>query len=400
MDKKTILMVSIALAIGLGVGAWSQREVLPPTSSVPNGHDDGEEHQEQSHVSQEPPGGSGERLLLDAGQIQAAGIEVAQARLRTLNNTLSLPGEIRFDEDRTAHLVPRAAGVVESVRVNLGQEVKQGDLLAVIASQQISDLRSELAAGQKRLELARTTYAREQQLWQERISAEQDLLQARQALREAEIVVSNARQKMSALSGTTSLAGGNRYELRAPFDGIVVEKHLVPGEVVGESSNAFTVSNLSRVWATFGVSPKDLGQVEVGKTVVVSAPELGEKISAAVSYIGGLLGEQTRTAMVHVPLENPRGGWRPGLFVSVQVPTSTRTAQVAIPESAVQSLEDQPSVFVRVDDGFVIQPVQLGSREGGFVEVLQGLAAGQQVATAGSFILKSELGKATAEHGH
>ncbi|MEE3509711.1 biotin/lipoyl-binding protein, partial [Pseudomonas sp. 10C3] len=88
--------------------------------------------------------------------------------------------------------VPRVPGVVESVHVNLGQTVKKGQLLAVIASQQISDQRSEQAAAQRRLELARTTYERERQLWQDKISAEQDFLQARQALQEAEIAVSNA----------------------------------------------------------------------------------------------------------------------------------------------------------------------------------------------------------------
>ncbi|WP_426757732.1 efflux RND transporter periplasmic adaptor subunit, partial [Pseudomonas aeruginosa] len=135
--------------------------------------------------------------------------------------------------------------------VVLGQQVKAGDLLAVIASPQISEQRSELAASQRRLELARSSYQREKDLWQEGISAEQDYQQARQVLQEAEIAQANARQKISALSGSVVLAGGNRYELRAPFPRQIVEKHLVPGEVVNETSAAFTLSDLSRVWATF-----------------------------------------------------------------------------------------------------------------------------------------------------
>ncbi len=400
MDNKPILIAVLTLAVGLCVGAWAQRQVSPLPSLVQSGHDDTDEHQDSSHASAGQAQGSAERLQIDPGQIEAAGIELVEAQRRILSDTLSFPGEIRFDEDRTAHVVPRAAGVVESVTVALGQVVKKGDVLAVITSRQISDQRSELAASQRRLELARITYARERQLWQEKISAQQDYLQARQALREAEIAVNNARDKTSALSGDTVLAGGNRYELRAPLDGMVVEKHLVQGEVVSEASNAFTVSNLSRVWATFGVSPRDLGKIEVGKPVAISASELGEQVTGTVSYIGSLLGEQTRTALVRVSLDNPRGAWRPGMFVSVLMPTATRVAQLAIPEGAVQTLENQPSVFVRVDDGFVVQSVQLGTREAGFVEVTQGLEAGQQVATTGSFILKSELGKATAEHAH
>ncbi|MCQ3971443.1 biotin/lipoyl-binding protein, partial [Klebsiella pneumoniae] len=96
-----------------------------------------------------------------------------------------MPGELRFDEDRTAHVVPRVAGVVESVSVNLGDQVKKGQLLAVIASQQLSEQRSELAAAEQRLRLARILFERERTLWQERISAEQDYLQAQQSLRVA-----------------------------------------------------------------------------------------------------------------------------------------------------------------------------------------------------------------------
>src|SRR5450830_850252 len=307
------------------------------------------------------------KLELTEQQIEAAGIQLAQAQPRPISSVLSLPGEVRFDEDRTSHIVPRAAGVVEAVKVNLGQAVKQGELLAVIASQQISDQRSELAASQRRVELARTTFQRERQLWQDKISAEQDYLLARQALQEAEIAQNNARQKMTALSGSAVLVGGNRYELRAPFAGVVVEKHLGLGEVVSETTNAFTLSDLSRVWVTFGVSPKDLSKVLVGKTVTVSAPELNAEVSGTVAYVGSLLGEQTRTATVRVTLANPQGAWRPGLFVTARVDTETRQAKVAVPQSALQTVEDKPTVFVRTVDGFKAQPVVIGSRAAGLV---------------------------------
>ena len=339
-------------------------------------------------------------LELTEQQIQAAGIQLAQAQPRTISTLLTLPGEVRFDEDRTSHVVPRVPGVVEAVSVNLGQTVKKGQLLAVIASQQISDQRSEQAAAQRRLALARTTYEREKKLWQDKISAEQDFLQARQALQEAEIAVSNARQKISVLSGSVVATGGNRYELRAPFDGVVVEKHLTPGEVVDETTAAFTLSDLSRVWVTFGVSPKDLTKVQVGKAVTVSAPELNAEVVGSVAYVGSLLGEQTRTATVRVTLENPQGSWRPGLFVTALVATDSREAKVAVPETAIQTVEDKPTVFVRTDDGFEARPVELGSRAAGQVEITQGLEPGAQVASAGSFVLKSELGKASAEHSH
>ncbi|WDH34518.1 efflux RND transporter periplasmic adaptor subunit [Pseudomonas chlororaphis] len=410
MDKKRSTALALAVAVALGVAGlmWQELFQAAPVAAQAkpaakaDTHKDGEAHQEgeEGHSEGEAHAEEEGKVELSAEQIQAVDIQLAEAAPRDLSSLLTLPGEIRFDEDRTSHIVPRAAGVVESVAVNLGQTVKKGELLAVIASQQISDQRSELAAAERRVELARTTFQRERQLWVDQISAEQDYLLARQTLQEAEIALNNARQKMNALSGSAVLAGGNRYEMRAPFDGVVVEKHLSVGEVVGETSAAFTLSDLSRVWVTFGVFPKDVNKVRVGKPVRVQSTELGTQVQGTVAYVGSLLGEQTRTATVRVTVPNPDDVWRPGLFVSVQVATDTYQAGVTVPQSAIQTVEDKPAVFVRVADGFQATPVVLGGSEGGFVEIREGLRAGAQVATTGSFILKSELGKGSAEHGH
>ena len=400
MDKKLIGVAAATLALGIGIGSmWAGDGVIDAHADEASEHAEHADHAEEGAAAEGEHGKEG-HFELSTEQITAAGIQLVEARAQNISLGLPFPGEVRFDEDRTAHVVPRVPGVVESVAVNLGQSVKKGQLLAVIASQQISDQRSEQAAAQRRLALARTTYEREKKLWQGKISAEQDFLQARQALQEAEIAVSNARQKISVLSGSVVATGGNRYELRAPFDGVVVEKHLTPGEVVDESTAAFTLSDLSRVWVTFGVSPKDLNKVQVGKKVTVSAAELNAEVVGSVAYVGSLLGEQTRTATVRVTLENPQGSWRPGLFVTALVATDSREAKVAVPETAIQTVEDKPSVFVRTDDGFETRAVELGSRADGFVEITQGLDAGAQVASAGSFVLKSELGKASAEHSH
>ena len=395
--RKIALLAAAIAALGLGGLAWTGN--LGNASSTEARHDD---HGEDSHGHGEDQAGEvheeeAGKLHLSIAQIEAAGVQLADAGPRELGTAISFPGEIRFDEDRTAHVVPRVPGVVESVQAELGQAVKRGQVLAVIASQQISDLRSEQQAAQRRLELARLTFQREQQLWQERISAEQDYLQARQALQEAEIALANARQKVAAVGPA---GAGNRYELRAPFDAVVVEKHLTVGEVVDETSNAFTLSDLSRVWATFAVAPRDLDKVTTGRNVTVSAPDLGAQVEGKVNYVGSLLGEQNRAATVRATLANPNGAWRPGLFVNVAVSVERFNAAVVVPESALQSWEEQTVVFARTEEGFEARPVKTGRRDAGLVEITTGLAAGTQVAAAGSFVLKSELGKGSAEHSH
>lgn len=384
-----------------------------PSTTADHGHEHEEAHghddREKAHdkpagqagtAGGQPPG----RLAMTPEQARAAGIAVERAAPASLRSTLQLPGQIRFNEDRTAHVVPRVAGVVDSVAVNLGQAVRRGQVLAVISSAAVSELRSELQAAQKRQALARTTFEREQRLWQEKISPQQDVQQAEQALREAEIALANAQQKLQALGAGAGGAGGggalNRFELRAPFDGTIVEKHLALGEAVKEDASVFTLSDLSRVWAEVDVAARDLQRVRVGARVTVRSSAFDESTTGTVAYVGSLLGELTRTAKARITLANPQGAWRPGLFVTVELVTGEAQAPVTVAAEAVQQLGERPVVFEQVAGGFVPRPVELGRGDGRRVEVLRGLQPGAPHAAAGSFVLKSEAGKGSATHTH
>src|SRR5450830_721517 len=333
-------------------------------------------------------------------QLKAAGIVLETAAPGNIRTSLQLPGEIRFNQDRTAHVVPKVNGVVESVSANLGQHVKKGQVLAVVSSSTVSEQRSELLNAQQRLTLAQSTHAREKTLWQEKISAEQDYLQAGQALKEAEIAVRNAQQKLAAIGAGTASSGLNRYEIRAPFDGIVVEKHLALGEAVKEDANVFTISDLSSVWAEMTVAARDMNAVRVGESVTVNATAFASSASGKIAYVGALLGEQTRTAKAHVVLPNPGNAWRPGLFVNVDVLAQEAEVALAVAADALQSVEQKHVVFVRTPDGFKKQEVTPGRTDGKRVEIVKGLSPGDVYAAAGSFVIKAEMGKGSAEHAH
>lgn len=400
LTKKQKITIAVMAVIGVLLAAW----MLMPKHGEEN-HENHDDHgseavapRKDDHGAEEKP----EKIALDDAQIKAAGIAVAAAAPADISIAITLPGEIRFNEDRTAHVVPKLSGVVTAVMADLGQVVKQGQVLAVVASSGLSEQRSELLSAQRRLALAATTLDRERRLWQDKISAEQDYLQAKQAMSEAEIAVQNARQKLSAF-GTGAASGSdlNRLELRAPFDGIVMEKHLALGEAVKEDANVFTISDLSTVWAEIAVPPKDLNLVRVGETVTVKASAFDAQATGKITYVGSLLGEQTRTAKARVALANPDRAWRPGLFVNVDVLSGqTGAAAVTVGAEAIQTLEDKPVVFVKVAGGFRPQPVVTGRSDGRVTEILQGLTAGTQYAAAGSFVLKAELGKGSAEHAH
>lgn len=419
--KQRIAMAAIVLVGLLGGGAVLLSERAKTGGEQANhseaGHNEKDEHavdgktphQEGQRANTEPKRSHKEgekeeheerRVKLTEEQLKASGIEVRAAGPEKLQAGTQFQGEIRFNEDRTTHVVPRLAGVCESVNASLGQLVQKGQVLAVIASTSLSEQRSELLTAQKRRELAKSTFEREKKLWEEKISAQQDYQQAQSTLQEAEIAVQNASQKLAAVGATGLSTGLNRFEIRAPLSGTVVEKHLSPGEAVKEDASIFTVSDLSSVWAEFAVSPKDLAAVHVGQRVIVSSTAFDSKAEGSISYVGALLGEQTRTARARVTLTNPEGAWRPGLFVTVAVLGEDQDVVLAVGADAVQTIDEQPMVFMVAPGGFVARPVKVGRSDGRTVEVLGGMKRGDKYAASNTFVLKSELGKADAEHGH
>ncbi|WP_028603834.1 efflux RND transporter periplasmic adaptor subunit [Ottowia thiooxydans] len=409
--SKRKLWIAVAVILALSVG--SAALMLRPSGA---GGESGAQHAESgSHGDEEPHETSsagtekkeedhkdeeGEGLVkLTEAQSKTIGASVAQAQARAIRKEVVLPGEIRFDEDRTAHVVPRVTGVVASVHAQLGQRIAKGQLLAVIQSAAVSDQRSELLTAQKRLALAKTTYTREKQLWEEKISAEQDYLQAQQAVQEAEIAVANVSQKLASIGA--SAGSSNRYELRSPLAGVVVEKHLTVGESVTESTPSFTVSDMSSVWAEMNVSPPQLPFVRVGAAVTVRSTAFDSKAEGRIAYVGALIGEQTRTAPARVALANPQDLWRPGLFVEVTVVAEQTEVPVAVETTAIQRADGKEStLFVPAEGGYKAQVVQLGRTDGRFTEITSGLQPGQSYVKEGSFLLKLELGKSSAQHTH
>lgn len=342
------------------------------------------------------------RVSMSDKQLQNNAIEVLKAGPARISTNLQLIGEIKLDADKTVHVVPRLSGVVESVAVNAGDSVRKGQVLAVLSSQALADQRSELLAAQKRLMLARTTFQREKTLWEEKISAEQDYLQARNVMMQEEIAVESARQKLRALGADVSDNSSQltRYTLRAPLDGMVTDKQIAVGQVVREETSVFVVADLSSVWAEMTVYAKDIDTLALGQQVTVRSSATATEQVGKIRYIGSLLGTSSRTASARVVLPNPQRAWRPGMSVNMTLVAEEKEVPLAVSVEALQNLRDWKVVFVRHGDAFEARPLQLGRADAQHVEVLSGLLPGEAYAAGNSFLIKAELGKAGATHDH
>jgi cobalt-zinc-cadmium efflux system membrane fusion protein len=190
------------------------------------------------------------------------------------------------------------------------------------------------------------------------------------------------------------------YEITALIDGMVVEKHVTLGEFVRDDADIFVVADLSTVWVNISVYARFLPQVKVGQRARLTAAGLDDEAEGRIDYVGPIIGESTRTGVARMVLDNARGAWQPGLFVTAHVAVDEARVDVAVPEDAIQSLEGRDAVFVRDGDAFEIRAVELGRRGAGWIEVTSGLARGEEFVAAGSFIFKAEFGKSEAGHDH
>jgi membrane fusion protein, heavy metal efflux system len=336
--------------------------------------------------------------------LKSIGVEIRTAGPATITPTLKLPGEIVFDEHTIVQVVPRLPGIVTAVYRHHGQLVQKGEVLAVIESQVLAEMRAQLLAARKRLGLARITFEREKQLWEEKISAKQDYLAAQQALSEAEITADLALVKLSNLGIPSEIVDqrGNlaRYEIRAPNFGLITAKAIAQGQTLKEDAAIFTIADISTIWAQITVYAKDLEVIKLGQMATVKATAIDAEGEGTISYISALIGTQTRSATARVVLENKDEQWRPGMFVTAELVVEEIAVPVAVSADAIQTLNDHSVVFGRYGQYFEARPLKLGRSDGRMVEVLNGLSAGEQYAAENSFAIKAELGKAGASHDH
>ncbi|BBB59256.1 cobalt-zinc-cadmium resistance protein [Undibacterium sp. KW1] len=341
------------------------------------------------------------RVSMNALKRKQNGVETEIAGAVKLQSNLNLLGEVKLNEDSMLQIVPRLAGIVESVAVNAGDKVSKGQLLAVISSQALVDLRTEVLATQKRHALARSNFEREKKLWEEKISAEQDYLQARNAMQESDITLQSAQQKLASLGAGMATKGNlNRYEIRSPIAGTVTEKHISMGQSLKDDAAIFTVADLSSVWVEIAIPAKDLNHVRTGQSAKVSANAFDATAEGKLSYVGAVMGEQTRTAKARLLLPNTKGVWYPGLTVNVALLSAEVEVPVAIVNEAIQIIDEQATVFASYGDQLEARPVELGRSDGKYTEIRKGLQAGTAYVAKNSFLIKAELGKAAASHEH
>lgn len=247
-------------------------------------------------------------------QIKVAGIALGRPAVGSAG-ALQLPATIESDPQGTQAVSAAIGGRVVALNSNLGQSVGRGQTLAIIESREAAQLQGEVQATRARLALANSNLAREERLFAQRVSPEQDVIAARTAATEARIAYQLAQQQVSAAGG----GGGqlNRIAIAAPIAGQVIARSVLLGQTVAADAELYRIANLSSVSLSLNLRPADAGRIQPGAIVTVSAP--GRQAKGKISFVSPALDPATKLVPAIASIDNRAGQWRVGEAVTASI---------------------------------------------------------------------------------
>lgn len=401
ISQSLMIAILILITVLVSLVIWLSSK---KTESEGHGHDEGNAEHSDEDSSEEGHAEEGE-IQLTSQQMVEQGLKVAVASTGLVEKLTTLPGKLVVNTDQQAHISPNFSGHVEQVNVALGQSVQKGQTLAVLIVPELIDQQANLRMAQVNLDLARKDYQREQQLWSQGISAKQDYQRAENAYRQAQITVQSSQARLNALGASGNNNG--RFLIKAPISGVISQKDIVVGENVQLANQLFVIEQLKDLWLEFNLPNQFSGQLQAGQKIDFKVNDSDQIYKATVQSLTSQADLQTGRLQVRAKVTTQADVLRPNVLVNVFVTDAQAKTALRVQKKALQQVEGKPVVFVieSEEKGLVhlkAQPIEVGvsSQDGQWLEVISGLTEGQKYIADGSFLLKSELEKDEAGHGH
>ncbi|MBS1823638.1 MAG: efflux RND transporter periplasmic adaptor subunit [Acidobacteria bacterium] len=333
---------------------------------------------------------------------------------------LQFPGRIVLPDNESWHVGVLTTGRIERVYANLGDYVYKGAVLARMHSHDVHEARAAYAmalAEKNRLQsaesLAQVNYDRMQRLYALRAASLEQTEQARQELVNAKTASANGMTDV--LRSKTHLeenlgipadlppnANDETAELIpiiAPASGYVLQKNATPGTTVAPATDIFILGDTKHLWMLASAGQELLSKLKVGQSAWVTVPGIpDQRFTGRISNLGQEFDPTTRRLQVRIDLEHPGGILRPEMLATAEIAIGESRPLIVIAPEAVQQVNGQDVVFVRKSaDHFVLRPVRVGNSINNKVVLAEGVRAGEEVVTNGSFLLKSQFLKASMQ---
>lgn len=380
--KKKLIIAVTAGVIVTGAGTYYYYANTSNTSAVNH----------SAHQTASPISVAGDVVKLDAKSRQLAGVQTAQAAVRSLGKEIKTTGKIVMNESGRTYITSRVEGRVDELYVTAeGEYIAPGQAIASVYSP------TYIAAQQEYLLALENV--------QKLKGAGKDVVQINNRLLEA------ARRKLQLLNVSDGDIAhlehtrqlNDHMTIYAQFGGTVLEKLFLPGTYIMPGDKIFGLSDLSVVWMYADIYEKDLAGIQPGQSVTVTSGAYpGETFTGQVTFINPVMDDATRTVKVRVEMPNPGGRLKPNMFVNADIRIPLGDSLV-VPESSLLDTGTRKIVFVAQDeDTFVKRDVVVGQSAEGYIQILSGLQPGDTVVTAATFLIDSQtqLGSFGSHAGH
>ncbi len=349
----------------------------PDTSSVPKKDSMGMDY---IPVYAEDAGDAGV-VQVAPGRMQTLGVRTETVKREQLENAIHAAGRIEADESRTHVITAKFDGFIERLYVDTtGQSVQRGQALFEVYS-------PELVTAQREYGIAARALAQLQ-------GADESTRQGMKSLAEASLArLRNWDISSDQLRALTASGEARRsLSLRAPVAGIVTEKNIQQGLRIAAGDVLYRITDLSQVWLIAQVFEQDLARVHVGAIARVRIDALGEDAFAgSVAYVYPTLDAATRSVPVRIVLDNPDGRLKPGMFARVELVSTSTEARLTAPASAVLDNGIERIVLLAQGEGrFAPRAVRVGRQQGDRIEILGGLAEGDDVVVSANFLIDAD----------
>jgi len=339
-------------------------------------------------------------LELTPEEEKAIDVQTVKVGRRPMRNQLRAMGKVLVPQTKKAIVSYAFPARVSDVHANIGDWVESGQKLVTLQSEEVGKARAEFFKAQADFELAKRNLEREKNLFDRGVGAQKNLLTTEAEFKVAEAGMNIAEKKLHVLGFTEGMVQemekthqiNPTISLYAPIGGKVIASNAVRGAMVDQNTEILVIMDPTVLWIEAEIYERDIAKIKISQDVEVSVPAYpGEAFPGKISYIGDVMKEDSRTITVRTEIRNREYKLKPGMFSDMVVFLNHPDEVLAVPEAAVLDDRDRKIVFISVAEGYRLQPVRVGIKEGGHWEVLEGLTEGDEVVTAGNYQLKSKL---------
>ncbi len=335
-------------------------------------------------------------------------LQFSPVEKRLIKREIMASGSTLLNENRVIEVVPRIAGLVAEVKLDIGAKVSKGDILFRLESAALSETITAYVEAENAMNFALAAFDQERKLAEKNLSSKEQLREKELALKQAISGHAHALQPLKLLHFNETkihvyLSKSHdedytRLEVSSPGSGEVIARNLRLGAFVDSNETLFTIADLSELWVDFFVSLREIESLTVGAKTIVSSTVSHQSRDAVISYIAPLADEKSRTVKVRAMLKNLDQQWRPGTPVSVSIQVSSPEEVLTVPSSALVERGGESVVFVRGSDGgFRPVAVKAGESDGINTAILDGVEAGQTVVSKNATQLKGHLEMTASE---